>query len=89
MLDRLKRKYGQTLEDILSYREKTRQESAKGGHACEAAKLQRELETVSGPAPRGRCTEFGPPALHLPFPSISSSRTGPSSPDSQSGVSWL
>ncbi len=49
LLDRLKRKYGQTLEDILAYGEKTRQELAKMQHADERREvLQRELEKLAG-----------------------------------------
>jgi DNA repair protein RecN (Recombination protein N) len=49
LLDRLKRKYGQTLEEILAYGEKTRQELAKMEHADERREvLQRELEKVAG-----------------------------------------
>jgi DNA repair protein RecN (Recombination protein N) len=49
VLDRLKRKYGQTLEDILAYGEKTRQELAKMQHADERREvLQRELEKLAG-----------------------------------------
>jgi DNA repair protein RecN (Recombination protein N) len=49
LLDRLKRKYGQTLEDILAYGQKTRQELAKMEHADERREvLQRELEKVAG-----------------------------------------
>jgi len=48
MLDRLKRKYGQTLEEILAYGEKTRQELARIEHADERREaLQQELEKVS------------------------------------------
>jgi DNA repair protein RecN (Recombination protein N) len=49
LLDRLKRKYGQTLEEILAYGEKTRQELAKMEHADERREvLQRQLEKVAG-----------------------------------------
>ena len=49
LLDRLKRKYGQTLEEILVYGEKTRQELAKMEHADERREvLQRELEKAAG-----------------------------------------
>jgi DNA repair protein RecN (Recombination protein N) len=49
LLDRLKRKYGQTLEEILAYGEKTQQELAKIEHADERREvLQRELEKVAG-----------------------------------------
>jgi DNA repair protein RecN (Recombination protein N) len=49
LLDRLKRKYGQTLEEILAYGEKTRQELAKMEHADERREvLQRQLEKVVG-----------------------------------------
>jgi len=49
LLDRLKRKYGQTLEEILAYGEKTRQDLAKMEHADERREaLQQELEKVSG-----------------------------------------
>jgi DNA repair protein RecN (Recombination protein N) len=49
LLDRLKRKYGQTLEEILAYGERTRQELAKMEHADERREvLQRELEKVAG-----------------------------------------
>jgi len=49
LLDRLKRKYGQTLEEIVAYGEKTRQELAKIEHADERREgLQRELEKVAG-----------------------------------------
>ena len=48
LLDRLKRKYGQTLEEILAYGEKTRQELAKMEHADERREaLQRQLEQVA------------------------------------------
>jgi DNA repair protein RecN (Recombination protein N) len=49
LLDRLKRKYGQTLEEIQAYGEKTRQELAKMEHADERREaLQRQLEKVAG-----------------------------------------
>ena len=49
LLDRLKRKYGQTLEEILAYGEKTRQELAKIEHADERREaVQHELEKVIG-----------------------------------------
>jgi DNA repair protein RecN (Recombination protein N) len=49
LLDRLKRKYGQTLEEILAYGEKTRQELAKMEHADERREtIQRDLEKVTG-----------------------------------------
>jgi len=49
LLDRLKRKYGQTLEEILAYAENTRQALAKMEHADERREvLQRELEKVTG-----------------------------------------
>ena len=49
LLDRLKRKYGQTLEEILAYAERTRQALAKMEHADERREvLQRELEKVTG-----------------------------------------
>jgi len=49
MLDRLKRKYGQTLEEILAYGERTRQELTKMEHADERREVvQRELEKVAG-----------------------------------------
>jgi DNA repair protein RecN (Recombination protein N) len=49
LLDRLKRKYGQTLEEIIAYAEKTRQELAKIEHADERREaIQRELENVTG-----------------------------------------
>jgi DNA repair protein RecN (Recombination protein N) len=49
LLDRLKRKYGQTLEEILAYGEKTRQELAKMEHADERREtIQRELEKATG-----------------------------------------
>ena len=49
LLDRLKRKYGRTLEEIVAYQEKTRQELAGIEHADERrATLQRELEKVTG-----------------------------------------
>jgi DNA repair protein RecN (Recombination protein N) len=49
LLDRLKRKYGQTLEEILAYGEKTRQALAKMEHADERREvLQRQLEKVAG-----------------------------------------
>ncbi len=48
LLDRLKRKYGQTLEEILAYGEKTRQELAKMEHADERREtIQRELEKAT------------------------------------------
>ncbi|SPE23878.1 DNA repair protein RecN [Acidobacteriia bacterium SbA2] len=48
LLDRLKRKYGQTLEEIVAYGEKTRQELAKIEHADERREtIQRELEKVT------------------------------------------
>ncbi len=49
LLDRLKRKYGQTLEEILAYGDKTRQELAKMEHADERREtIQRELEKATG-----------------------------------------
>jgi DNA repair protein RecN (Recombination protein N) len=49
LLDRLKRKYGQTLEEIVAYGEKTRYELAKIEHADERREtIQRELEKVTG-----------------------------------------
>ncbi len=49
LLDRLKRKYGQTIEEILAYAEKTRQDLARIAHADERREaIQRELEQVSG-----------------------------------------
>ena len=49
LLDRLKRKYGQTLEEILAYAERTRQALAKMEHADERREvLQRELEKAAG-----------------------------------------
>lgn len=49
LLDRLKRKYGQTLEQILAYGEKTRLELAKMEHADERREaIQRELEKATG-----------------------------------------
>jgi DNA repair protein RecN (Recombination protein N) len=49
LLDRLKRKYGQTLEEILAYGEKTRLELAKMEHADERREaIQRELEKATG-----------------------------------------
>ncbi|MGA2072376.1 MAG: DNA repair protein RecN [Terriglobia bacterium] len=49
LLDRLKRKYGRTLEEIVAYGEKTRQELAKIEHADERREtIQRELEKVTG-----------------------------------------
>ena len=49
LLDRLKRKYGQTLEEILAYAENTRQALAKMEHADERREVvQRELEKVAG-----------------------------------------
>jgi DNA repair protein RecN (Recombination protein N) len=49
VLDRLKRKYGQTLEEIVAYGEKTRQELAKMEHADERREtIQRELEKATG-----------------------------------------
>jgi DNA repair protein RecN (Recombination protein N) len=49
LLDRLKRKYGQTLEEILAYGEKTRQDLARIEHADERREaLQQELEKVAG-----------------------------------------
>ena len=49
LLDRLKRKYGQTLEEIVAYAEKTRQELARIEHADERrATIRGELEKVGG-----------------------------------------
>ena len=49
LLDRLKRKYGKTLEEILAYGEKTRQALAKMEHADERREvLQQQLEKVEG-----------------------------------------
>jgi len=49
LLDRLKRKYGQTLEQIVAYGEKTRQELARIEHADERREaIQRDLEKVAG-----------------------------------------
>jgi DNA repair protein RecN (Recombination protein N) len=49
LLDRLKRKYGRTLEEIVAYGEKTRQELARIEHADERREtIQRELEKVTG-----------------------------------------
>ncbi len=49
LLDRLKRKYGKTLEEILAYGEKTRQALAKMEHADERREvLQQQLEKVAG-----------------------------------------
>jgi DNA repair protein RecN (Recombination protein N) len=48
LLDRLKRKYGKTLDEILAYGEKTRQELAKLEHADERReRVQRELAKVA------------------------------------------
>jgi DNA repair protein RecN (Recombination protein N) len=47
VLDRLKRKYGQTLEEIIAYGERTRQELAKMEHADERREaVERELAKV-------------------------------------------
>jgi len=49
VLDRLKRKYGRTLEEIHAYSEKTRQELAKMEHADERREtVQQELAKVAG-----------------------------------------
>jgi DNA repair protein RecN (Recombination protein N) len=49
LLDRLKRKYGKTLEEILAYRERARQQLAKLEHADERREeVRRELEKVAG-----------------------------------------
>jgi DNA repair protein RecN (Recombination protein N) len=48
LLDRLKRKYGRTLAEIIAYGERTRQELAKLEHADErSAVLRRQLEKVA------------------------------------------
>jgi len=48
LLDRLKRKYGQTLEETLAYAERIRQELARIEHADERREaLQRELEQAA------------------------------------------
>jgi DNA repair protein RecN (Recombination protein N) len=49
LLDRLKRKYGKTLEEILAYRERACQQLAKLEHADERREeVRRELEKVAG-----------------------------------------
>jgi len=48
LLDRLKRKYGKTIEDILAYGEQTRQQLAKLEHADERRdEVRRELEKAA------------------------------------------